>query len=176
MPKRRNWTLEDIQTLERTWRQSEELTQTRREQEIRTLLPIYSRKAIHQMCKHLSLILPRPVAQPKGSPCSWCRDRIARKRGLCLVCALDKAILAGAPKPTYRSGASEIGVNQATELDESPCPHPPGSLGKIERLIERAERGVLLWHPDDATHESMSEVVRNSERPNTTEEADEAID
>jgi len=38
----------------------------------------------------------------------------------------------------------------AAERPSVPCPHPPGSAGRIEAYIARVDAGVELHHPDDA--------------------------
>lgn len=38
----------------------------------------------------------------------------------------------------------------STKLDDKPTEHLPGSEGKIQVMIDRVRRNVLLFHPDDA--------------------------
>jgi hypothetical protein len=43
------------------------------------------------------------------------------------------------------------GLNSAPVKSASqPCPHLPGTEGKVAELERRAEAGELLWHPEDA--------------------------
>lgn len=90
-----------------------------------------------------------------GRPaCVHCRVHVAcRARGLCWGCSLDPAVRALYPMKSGAYALPHVGL----EHDESPRPlprtptdHPPGSPGKIAVLAQRAERGLQLFHPDDA--------------------------
>ena len=45
-----------------------------------------------------------------------------------------------------------------------PTDHPPGSVGKVEAMRERVERGQSPFHPDDshihATHDQVDEACK----------------
>jgi hypothetical protein len=38
------------------------------------------------------------------------------------------------------------------------CPWVPGTQGKVDAICERADNNWALWHPDDATHDSVKTV------------------
>jgi hypothetical protein len=93
-------------------------------------------------------ILGRPV-------CRHCKLRPAcRPKKLCYRCF-------HTPKVRLKYGLKECDVeiddyihkgkvDKSKPLDKHPTDAPPGSEEKVEVLIDRANRGVALWHPLDA--------------------------
>ncbi|MBA4032916.1 MAG: hypothetical protein C0478_18775 [Planctomyces sp.] len=43
----------------------------------------------------------------------------------------------------------------AFNVSHGPCQHPPGSYQKVTALAFRLRQGIPLWHPEDATNESV---------------------
>ena len=87
--------------------------------------------------------------------CRHCGDpnrRVNRPRGLCWVCYY-------APGVRERYGPVAGFVGSLTTKDyvgTRPMPEPtqarPQTPEKLAVLMERAERGESLWHPQDATY------------------------
>lgn len=84
-------------------------------------------------------------------PCLSCGDAVSHRgyRGLCLRCYEKEDV-----RVLFRPGSSgHRGIGRSgsgARLADSPCPHRPGSVEKIEEMARRAEEGVCLFHPDDA--------------------------
>jgi hypothetical protein len=65
------------------------------------------------------------------------------------------AIAATPPFRDTRPAAAVAGDDQPepTRLPSTPCPHPPGSAGRVETYRARAAAGEFLYHPADAGFE-----------------------
>lgn len=97
----------------------------------------------------------RPERREKDKPsygpaCLHCgREGQQDRRGLCNVCYRNIDI-----RVKYSRRKSDIagcGVEgRSRPLPAEPCPHPPGSAGRVETLVARAAAEVQLWHPLDA--------------------------
>lgn len=77
-----------------------------------------------------------------------------RKRGLCRPCYYDPAIRAQYSVSRFYCNAfgAHRGAGQgnpAGVLPDQPTKFPPGSPGKEAVLMERASKGLCLFHPDD---------------------------
>lgn len=48
-----------------------------------------------------------------------------------------------------RRGDAEDG-RPVAELPALPTAYPPGTVGKLYVMMQRAERGECLWHPQDS--------------------------
>jgi len=90
-------------------------------------------------------------------PCRYCGRRVgSQNRGLCYPCRSDPvAIAATPPFRDTRPAAAVAGDDQPepTRLPSTPCPHPPGSAGRVETYRARAAAGEFLYHPADAGFE-----------------------
>lgn len=81
--------------------------------------------------------------------------RVNRPRGLCWVCYYTPGVRDRyGPVSKYGHRGSYVGVI-STPVAELPTPAMPGP-DKVAVLIARAERGVSLWHPQDATYGDQS--------------------
>jgi hypothetical protein len=84
--------------------------------------------------------------------CRHCRMRIAtRCRGLCRICYYQSAIrecYGRLPRSCNRQG---VALTAPTRPPDRPTAALPGSQDKVLVLMARAEAGVDLWSPDDAT-------------------------
>jgi hypothetical protein len=91
--------------------------------------------------------------------CNYCRKpNSIRARGLCSNCYQKEDIrkeFASALEPVTklgsgitRAGNRESSVPRGCECE--PTTHPPGSIGKIMVMCDRASKGLPLFHPRDA--------------------------
>ena len=60
---------------------------------------------------------------------------------------------------------SNVGVYRDSVPPESPCPWTPKTEGKVLTLCERADKGLDLWHPDDAVVEDVYTVNKKVRLP-----------
>lgn len=97
----------------------------------------------------------------EGRMCLHCRKRVInRPRGLCMPCYVDPAIRDGydVVLQRYRGGGNRgVGICQTGtyQLPAEPTDAQPGSPEKILVLRRRAEMGQALFHPLDATGNSL---------------------
>jgi hypothetical protein len=83
--------------------------------------------------------------------CLHCgRDETSSGRGLCLQCHKTPAV-----RCLYQRMQAGSSFGLAIDNCEPPLPDQPtealaGSAKKVAILVERAARGVALWHPEDA--------------------------
>ena len=89
---------------------------------------------------------------PPVKPCRHCNRREGtRGRGLCFTCFVDSAVRGQYPSPHAVNGRRGVGNGN---VSARPLPAPtaawPGTPEKLAVMIERAEHGLSLWHPDDA--------------------------
>lgn len=83
--------------------------------------------------------------------CRHCQKmRASKSRQLCYRCFSIPDIRDSYP-PNERYGPKGEDFYRQVPLDPVPCPHPPGSEGKIAVLAERVSRQLALFHPHDAT-------------------------
>ncbi|OWK37554.1 hypothetical protein [Fimbriiglobus ruber] len=76
---------------------------------------------------------------------------VNRPRRLCWGCYYTPEIKALYKPLGTHAGRRDIGRGEHPRpLPADPCPHQPGTAGKIAELIRRAEAGEGLWHPGDA--------------------------
>ena len=92
-------------------------------------------------------------------PCRYCGGGVgSQHRGLCYPCRSDPAAIAATPPfRNTRPAAAVAGDDDRTEptrLPAAPCPHPPGSAGRVETYRRRAAAGETLYHPADAGFEA----------------------
>jgi hypothetical protein len=83
--------------------------------------------------------------------CRHCQKvKSNRPRGLCWSCYYTPGVREQYPSTSKfaRRGVSDF--NGRTRLPE-PTDALPGTPEKVAVLMERARRGLSLWHPDDAT-------------------------
>jgi hypothetical protein len=83
--------------------------------------------------------------------CRHCEvSRASRPRGLCWRCYYTPAVRDLYPSTSKyaRQGVGNFSGN--TPLPALPTDAVPGSEEKVRVLMLRAEKGVSLWHPDDA--------------------------
>ena len=83
--------------------------------------------------------------------CRHCRKtKSNRPRGLCWSCYYTPGVRDLYPSTSKfaRRGVSDF--NGAATVAAEPTKAPPGSEEKVQVLIERARRGLSLWHPQDA--------------------------
>lgn len=89
--------------------------------------------------------------QRTQKPCLHCeRVRVLRARGLCWICYYNPAIkdLYG---PVSQFGRRSSFLDRSIQiLDSTPTDAPAGSEEKIRVMMERASRGVSLFHPSDS--------------------------
>lgn len=83
------------------------------------------------------------VRQATMAACNGCGFDAARvKRGLCRKC-YNRVVLRTTvgrrpgPTPTCKG------------LDPEPCPHPPGSEGRLRTYERRADAGLAIFSPED---------------------------
>lgn len=92
------------------------------------------------------------VAMTPRGKCRHCGiRRVATKyatRGLCHRCMMTPGVREHYPA-RFNTGRRGVG-NGSGSTPSAPCPHPPGTPEKLAALIERAEAGYALWHPNDA--------------------------
>ena len=94
-----------------------------------------------------------------GNPvsCRNCeRAILLYRRGLCYRCYADREIRVKYPLlncPRNNRGVPNVPRRKSKRPAPpvTPCPHVPGSEGKILVMIARARRGDRLFHPLDAT-------------------------
>jgi hypothetical protein len=99
--------------------------------------------------------------------CVRCKvNKPNRPRGLCWHCYYTPGVRERYG-PTTVHGRRGIGHNDSGAKPLDPrggTAHPPGSLGRIAVMAERAELGYAILHPDDArdyTHADPSEAPEN---------------
>lgn len=92
------------------------------------------------------------------TPCAHCNRNVnsPRSRGLCGVCLQIRDIREGYPQSTHYSNRRGVGIEAKGEvlgmsLDSSATDAMPGSPYKLATLMDRAARGVSLFHPKDAS-------------------------
>src|SRR5689334_19756437 len=88
--------------------------------------------------------------------CRHCKKvRSNRPRGLCWSCYYTPGVREQYPSTSKfaRRGVSDF--NGATQLAAKATTALPGSDAKVAVLAERARLGLSLWHPGDATLESV---------------------
>jgi hypothetical protein len=73
-----------------------------------------------------------------------------RPRGLCWSCYYTPGVREQYPSTSKFARRGVRDFNGKVILDEQPTAAPPGSPEKVAVLIERARRGISLWHPADA--------------------------
>ena len=97
------------------------------------------------------------MAKENGICCHCYIDKSGGGRGICNRCYKDIGIRQKyAPHASYKTGH---GLKMGTVTDEwQPTEYLPGTPEKVNVLVYRASRGWPLWHPNDATHESMEDV------------------
>lgn len=86
--------------------------------------------------------------------CRHCgREPVSRPRGLGWKCYYRPEVLALYPSshPNARRGVGNL--TGGHRRPAAPTNAPPGTLVKLIVMGERAARGEMLWHPDDATIE-----------------------
>lgn len=93
-----------------------------------------------------------PKTQRKGEPCRHCQKApIHKPRNLCYNCYMDLSIRNLYPVSVK---AYEIRDTYAPRpLDTNPTQTIPGSEEKILLMMDRAKRGVQLFHPDEPSIE-----------------------
>jgi hypothetical protein len=105
--------------------------------------------------------------------CVRCKvNKPNRPRGLCWHCYYTPGVRERYG-PTTVHGRRGIGHNDSGAKPLDPrggTAHPPGSLGRIAVMEERAELGYAILHPDDAkdySHADPSEAPRRAQRDGT---------
>ena len=89
------------------------------------------------------------------SPCQHCHQKPGRHpRGLCWNCyyVLDVRHLYPSTSKFANRGVTD--THSQRSLPAAPTTATPGTLAKVEVLVERAAAGTGLWHPYDATLET----------------------
>lgn len=89
------------------------------------------------------------VAVSTVHSCHFCgKSTKSARRGLCYLCYKDETIRSlYDPHAMY---GSHLGRCKGRKLDDCPTLHRPGSEGKIQIMTDRAEKGLFLFHPNDA--------------------------
>jgi hypothetical protein len=78
-----------------------------------------------------------------------CKGRINRPRGLCWNCYYAPGVRDLYPTdPVY--GHRGICSSGERPAPANPTHHPPGTPGKLDVMVARAEAGEHIHHPDDA--------------------------
>jgi len=94
--------------------------------------------------------------------CRHCSIRVGRQRGLCGKCYDNKEVRSRYPTTGSKQemhGRKGVGFETARDLTGwEPTRALPGTPEKIAVLGERATRGFPLWHPNDATRDSMVKI------------------
>jgi hypothetical protein len=94
-------------------------------------------------CRTCASRLVSEAYKGAGATCGGCkRKRCLKAGGLCSACFNKKHLGGVIPVPI-----PEVGARKPAS---SPTHHPPGTPGKVEAMITRAERGEHLFHKDDA--------------------------
>lgn len=90
-------------------------------------------------------------------PCVHCSDasRVRGCRGLCVLCWKDRSVR---HLYEYRVGTYYDDSAHDRPPPPAPCPHRPGSVGRLETLVWRRENGYGLWHPGDARDPADEEI------------------
>ena len=84
--------------------------------------------------------------------CRHCQLRlVSRPRGLCWHCYYTDGVRDRYPSTSKYSRRGVGNFCGSAPLPPLPTDAPPGSLKKIEVMMQRAERRQTLWHPEDAT-------------------------
>jgi hypothetical protein len=78
------------------------------------------------------------------------RVRANRPRGLCWSCYYSPGVREKYPSTSKFARRGVQDFNGKILLDDKPTSALPGSEEKVKILIERARRGLSLWHPGDA--------------------------
>jgi len=87
-------------------------------------------------------------------PCRRCRVRVGYcRRGLCHSCCNVPGVLEAVPVVLNTRTDLRVGGSPPTRPPADPCPHPPGSAGRVETYRARAAAGEFLYHPADAGFE-----------------------
>lgn len=83
-----------------------------------------------------------------------CKAKVRRPRGLCWDCYYRPGVRELYPsKNPFTAAGRLVEFDGPAPVPDRPCPHPPGSEGRIRTLEERVARREGLWRPDDATYE-----------------------
>lgn len=87
------------------------------------------------------------LSRPACRHCQQVRNLVCR--GLCWVCYYNSAVRAQYPA-AQNYGRRGLGLEDMPRRLPEPTAAWPGSAEKLAALIERAARGELLFHPQDA--------------------------
>ena len=81
-------------------------------------------------------------------PCAHCNQYWPRRGRVCRRCLAIPGLAARYPTGPRAARGLALG-NVEPPPPAEPCPHLPGSVGKLECLCERARAGTGLFHPLD---------------------------
>ena len=92
--------------------------------------------------------------------CRHCqKGNASRPRRLCWICYEAPGVRALYPPTSKYAQRGVANFNGAAPLPPFPTSALPGSPEKIAVLMDRAEKRLSLWHPDDATTETEAAEV-----------------
>jgi hypothetical protein len=93
--------------------------------------------------------------------CRHCgRARVSRPRGLCWSCYYTPGVREKYPSTSKFARHGIFDFNGRVQLPREPTSALPGSMEKVEILIERARHRQSLWHPMDAPIISENNMMK----------------